>query len=61
MNYKELTGKKNPFEGLSLDEKRRLIVYFGYVAVPSVPMDEIKRRWGAVLNDDVRFDFIGVE
>ena len=52
MNYKELTGKKNPFEGLSSDEKRRLIVYFGYVAVPSVPMDEIKRRWGAVLNDD---------
>lgn len=52
MNYKELTGKKNPFEGLSLDEKRRLIVYFGYVAVPSVPMDEIKRRWGAVLKDD---------
>lgn len=52
MNYKELTGKKNPFEGLSSDEKRRLIVYFGYVAVPSVPMDEIKRRWGAVLKDD---------
>lgn len=52
MNYKELTGKKNPFEGLSLDEKRRLIVYFGYVAVPSVPMDEIKRRWGTVLKDD---------
>lgn len=52
MNYKELTGKKNPFYGLSLDEKRRLIVYFGYVAVPSVPMDEIKRRWGSVLKDD---------
>ena len=52
MNYKELTGKKNPFEGLSSDEKRRLIVYFGYVAVPPVPMDEIKRRWGAVLKDD---------
>ena len=52
MNYKELTGKKNPFEGLSLDEKRRLVVYFGYIAVPSVPMDEIKRRWGTVLKDD---------
>ncbi len=52
MNYKEVTGKKNPFEGLSSDEKRRLIVYFGYIAVPSVPMDEIKRRWGAVLKDD---------
>lgn len=52
MNYKELTGKRNPFEGLSLDEKRRLVVYLGYVAVPPVPMDEVKRRWGAVLKDD---------
>lgn len=52
MNYKALASKKNPFEGLSLDEKRRLVVYLGYVAVPPVPMDEIKRRWGAVLKDD---------
>ena len=52
MNYKALANKDNPFEGLSLDERRRLVVYLGYVAVPSVPMDEIKRRWGAVLKDD---------
>lgn len=52
MNYKALANKKNPFEGLSLDEKRRLVVYLGYVAVPSVPVDEIKHRWGDVLKDD---------
>lgn len=52
MNYKSLASKKNPFEGLSLDEKRRLVVYLGYVAVPPIPMDEVKRRWGAVLKDD---------
>lgn len=52
MDYEEQSRKERPFEGLSLEEAKRLFVYMCHVAHPSLAPDEIERRWGKVLPDD---------
>ena len=52
MNYESMAQKDNPFEGLSVDEKKRLVVYFCYVAQPVMTMEEIERKWGSILPPD---------
>ena len=54
MDYESIAKKDNPFEGLSTEEKRRLVVYFCYVAQPVMTMDEIEGKWGCVLSPDER-------
>lgn len=54
MDYESIAKKDNPFEGLSIEEKRRLVVYFCYVAQPVMTMDEIEGKWGCVLSPDER-------
>ena len=52
MDYESMAKKDNPFEGLSVDEKKRLVVYFCYVAQPVMTMEEIEGKWGSVLPPD---------
>ena len=54
MDYESMAKKDNPFEGLSIEEKRRLVVYFCYVAQPVMTMDEIEGKWGCVLSPEER-------
>lgn len=54
MDYESIAKKDNPFEGLSIEEKRRLVVYFCYVAQPVMTMDEIEGKWGCDLSSDER-------
>lgn len=52
MDYDSMAKKGNPFEGLSIGEKKRLVVYFCYVAQPVMTMEEIEGKWGSVLPPD---------
>lgn len=46
MDYNYLMNKKHPFKGLSLEERKRLLVYMLHVASPNLSTDEIEKRWG---------------
>ena len=50
MDYENLMNKRNPFEGLSLEEKKRLYVYMCHIAHPCYSADEINQKWGCVLS-----------
>ena len=50
MDYEKLMHKSNPFEDLSLEERKRLFVYMCHVAHPSCSADEINQKWGSVLS-----------
>jgi len=50
MDYENLMNKRNPFEGLSLEEKKRLYVYMCHIAHPCYSADEINQKWGSVLS-----------
>ena len=52
MDYESIAKKDNPFEGLSVGEKKRLVVYFCYVTQPVMTMEEIEGKWGSVLQPD---------
>lgn len=46
MDYRVLAAKKDPFEGLSEYEAKKLIVYFGYFVTPPMSDEEIFVRYG---------------
>ena len=54
MDYESMAKKDNPSDGLQIEEKKRLVVYFCYVAQPVMTMDEIEGKWGCVLSPDER-------
>ncbi len=49
MNYEEQSRKDKPFEGLLLEEAKRLFVYMCYVAHPRLTPEDVEKRWGKVL------------
>ena len=49
MNYRALAAKVDPFEGLSEQEAKKLVVYFNHFAMPPMNDTEIFRRYGFVL------------
>ena len=49
MNYRALAVKEDPFEGLSEQEAKKLVVYFNHFAMPSMNDTEIFERYGFVL------------
>ena len=49
MDYESQIRKRNPFEGLSLEERKYLFVYMLHISHPSFSADQIKRQWGSVL------------
>lgn len=49
MNYRALAAKENPFEGLSEQEAKKLIVYFNHFANPPMNDVMIYQRYGFVL------------
>ena len=52
MNYESIAKKPNPFNGLSIQQRQRLIVYLCYVATPTMTPDEVRQRWNKVLSID---------
>ena len=52
MDYAKQSNEEQPFEGLSLEEKKRLWVYMCHIAHPCFTAEEIERRWGRVLGGD---------
>ena len=49
MDYEEQSRKDKPFEGLSLEEAKRLFVYMCYVAHPRLTPEDVEKRWGKIL------------
>ena len=49
MDYAKQSNKEHPFEGLTQEERKRLFVYMCHVAHPNLSPDEIRRKWGEVL------------
>ena len=49
MDYAKQSNKEHPFDGLTQEEKKRLLVYMCHVAHPSLSPDEIERKYGEVL------------
>lgn len=49
MNYRALAAKDNPFEGLSEQEAKKLLVYFHHFATPRMNDEMIYRRYGFAL------------
>jgi hypothetical protein len=49
MDYVKQAAKANPFEGLSISDKKKMVVYFHYCATPRLTDEEIYRRYGFVL------------
>lgn len=52
MDYFEQSNRLLPFEGLSLEDKKRLFVYMCHLSVPIWPREEIYRKWGMVLSEN---------
>jgi chemotaxis protein histidine kinase CheA len=52
MNYESIVKKPNPFSGLSVQSRQRLVVYLCYVATPTMTPDMVRQRWGDVLSAD---------
>ena len=52
MNYESIVKKPNPFSGLSVQSRQRLVVYLCYVATPTMTPDMVRQRWGEVLSAD---------
>ena len=51
MDYAKQSNKEQPFEGLSLEEKKRLWVYMCHIAHPNLSPEDVERKWGKVLSD----------
>lgn len=49
MNYYEQSRKQNPFDGLTLEEQKKLFVYFCQFATPRLNDEQIFRKYGFVL------------
>ena len=49
MDYAKQSTKEHPFDGLTQEEKKRLLVYMCHVAHPCLSPDEIERKYGEVL------------
>lgn len=49
MDYERQMHKRNPFEGLSVKERKYLFVYMRHIVHPNLSIDEIERKWGSVL------------
>jgi len=45
-DYAKQSNKKYPFEGLTIEEKKKLVVYLCYLRQPVMTVDDIERRWG---------------
>ena len=54
MDYIKQSNNEQPFEGLTLNEKKYLWVYMCYIHHPNFTPEEIKKRWGEVLSIDER-------
>lgn len=52
MNYESTAKNPTPFKGLSVQLRRRLVVYLCYIATPAMTPDEVRQRWGEVLSAD---------
>lgn len=51
MDYAKQSNEEQPFEGLSLEEKKRLWVYMCHIAHPNLSPEDVERKWGKVLSD----------
>lgn len=49
MNYIKQASKDDPFEGLSLGDQKKMVVYFHHHANPKMNDEEIFKRYGFVL------------
>lgn len=51
MDYAKQSNEEQPFEGLSLEEKKRLWVYMCHIAHPNLSPEDVERKWGKALSD----------
>lgn len=52
IDYESRSIMENPFDGLSLDERRRMMIYYTVVREPVLTAEEVKSRWNVELAAD---------
>ena len=54
MDYKSQAKKANPFDGLTSEERKKLIVYLCYISQPVLTVEDIERKWSVHMKDEER-------
>ncbi len=49
MDYVKQAAKEDPFDGLSMADKKKMVAYFHHCATPRMNDEEIYRRYGFCL------------
>lgn len=49
MDYVKQAAKENPFDGLSITDKNKMVAYFHHCATPRMTDEEIYRRYEVCL------------